>query len=436
MKSPEHSITSRTCRNKGGIILTAIIFSVISAVVVGSFLRLTSHEMRLSNIQFYSNESLNLAESGLEEGLYALNFTNWDGWETDGSSATLSVTGIPIGAGATGDYHVLVEDRFDDPTVTAEGKVSAGSGLDSTKQVQISLRRRSYFVNGITSRESVTFSGGNAHVDSYRSSEGPFSSDRRRDRGAVASISVETDAIELGNGHVWGYVFTGGSEPDVRNGTILGEDSPDGITIDRERIAYDFSAEFPVPRDPPPYSLLIPAITENTTLGVPGSETALVVRTNNVNLNNRELTIDGPVILIVDNDVNMSGNSGGLTVTETGSLRIYIGEDFSVTGKGMGNLTRLPDRLIVFGTNETHQTFSLGGNARWEAGIYAPNADLELNGGGNEGHMSGAVVGKNVTIVGGSKFHYDEDLTHFSDGFGFAMDTWQELLGSNRIEFN
>lgn len=427
---------------RGGVLLTAIMFAAVGALTIGSFIKLTSHELRLSNIQFYSNESLNLAEAGLEEGLYALNSLDWREWTVDGQTATLSVTGIPVGAAVTAEFSARVENRLGEPTITAEGRINTRSALSSTKQVRITLRKRTYFANGITARESIVFSGGNAYVDSYLSSLGPYSDLLRRDRGTVASVSVTADAITLGNGHVWGYVFTGGSDPDVRQGTILGENSPAGATVDSNRIARDFSAEFPLPLDPPRGVAVAhyPTIGSGLTLGTPGATDPTVITVGSIKMS-EDLNIIGPVIMIVDGNISFSG-SGGLNVgfsqlnAENASLRVYAYGDFSISGKGMGNLTRMPENLAIFGMNTIDQSFSLGGNARWEAAVYAPNGDLKLNGGGNDGHMSGAVVGRNVVINGGSKFHYDEDLIDFTDAFGFAMDTWEELLGANRIEFH
>jgi hypothetical protein len=455
------SIRSR----KGGVLLTAVIFATISALTIGSFIKLANHELRLSNVQFYSNECINLAEAGLEEALHALNFYNWNGWSVTPDTGRLSVYDVPLGRAATGEFHVLVENRRGDPLVTAEGRVTAGSGLTTTKQVQITLRTRSYFANGVTAREQITFAGGNPQVDSYFSSQGPFTSERRRDRGTVASIYVGTDPIELGNGHIWGYVFTGGQPPRIRNGTILGEDShtkqlTNSGRVDPSRITRDFSAEFPEPLAPPGPSIpgiptsdgqfvnvgpyILTGIGSSRDLGTPfrdPSEPEVYHVMGNISLQS-DLNILGPVILVVHGNVSIGG-SGGLNVgtsaanPENALLRVYAYNDFKITGNGMGNATRIPANLVIFGMNPVHQSFDLGGSARWEAAIYAPNADLDLNGGGSEGHMSGAVVGKNVKLNGNSKFHYDEDLAAFTDAFGFALDTWRELIRiEDRIVFN
>lgn len=435
--------SSKTFRSrKGGVLLISIMFSTISLIVVGSFIKLANHEMRLSNIQFYSNESINLAEAGLEEALHALNFRSWSsaGWDRSDNRARLSVRDLAIGRAAKGEFHVLVENLDGHPLVTAEGRVQSASGLSSTKQIQITLRERSYFANGITARDRIIFSGGNAHVDSYNFRlDGPYDGGRKRDNGSVASSSVGTDAISVGNGHIWGYVFTGGADPNVRQGSIRGADTPADLLIDPDRIATDFTAEFPAAKPPPSADEenQIERISGGTVLGDPNTPEGefTVIEVGSIKVGGSDaITIAGPVILVIHGNADITG-TGGLNVTQNGNLRIYAYSDFSVSGGGMGNETRDPSKFVIFGMNDHHQEFNLGGNASWEAAVYAPNASLDLNGGGSSGHMSGAVVGKDVKLNGGSKFHYDESLSDFKDAFGYAMDDWAELSVEDRIVF-
>ena len=426
----------------GGVLLVAVMFTVISAVTVAGFIRLAHHELRLSNLQFYTNESLNLAEGGLDEALYALNHTWWTGWDVDGETARMAVRDIGIGRAAVGRFHVQVDERDSmAPIVTAFGETIAGSGLTTAKQVRISLRKRSYFANTITARYYIDFSGNNARVLSYRSSEGPAGQAPERDSGIVASVWVGADAVDLNNADVWGYVFTGGEEPNVGpHGTILGEDSPAGVKIDPERVARDYTSEFPVALDPPPTDVYLPPITE--TLVLPRPEEAhitdrpVVYSVDRVNLQGRTLSIDGNVILVAADNIDISGR-GIMEVKENSSFRLYAYQRIRITGQGgMQNETRIPSNMVIFGMNTLHQDFDLGGNAAWEAGIYAPNADIALNGGGNSGRMAGGVVGKNVVLNGGSIFYGDEDLAGFTEGFGFAMDEWTDLPRQEWIDFN
>ncbi|MEX2380991.1 MAG: hypothetical protein WD490_01280 [Opitutales bacterium] len=502
-------------QKKGGILLIAIIFSTISLLTIGSFITLTNHELRLSNNQFYTNQSLNLAEAGLDEAMHLLNAKNDTGWTEAGADMTLSVPDIAIGRGATGRFDVLVEDWEGEPVVTSEGSVTAGSGLTTTKQVRMTLRRRSYFANGLTARCKIIFKGGNSIVQSFRSSDGnPGDLSIRRDRASVATVSVEPDIISLGNGHVWGYVFTGGQPPRMGpGGTVQGEDSEE-YPIDWNRIGMDFTSTFPRALDPPGqtaeedkpkvhlteleawidekkaeeklpfwrdpddyiepgnyaiasaydpdnpayHEVYLGTISSSTIIGVPAGSapedsdpptlSPLVVYADSINLTGGDLTIVGPVILVVSGDIKFSGGAR-LVIgfnrmnTEGASLLLYASSDVTVSGSGgMVNRTEIPNNLAIFGMGAEaadcsfSQEFGLGGNAKWSALVYAPNADITMNGGGSDGIMSGAVVGVNITITGGSNFWYDEDVEAFLNGFGFGMESWEEVPKLDRISFN
>lgn len=431
------SFVRRSSRRRGGILLVAIAFAAISALTVGSFIKLAHHELRLSNVQFYSNESLNLAEAGLEEALYALNHERWEGWDTDNTDARMAVENIQIGRAATGTFRVLIEDRFSlDPIITAQGDVTSGSGLTTSKQIQITLRRITFFGNSITARHRVLFMGNNSEVESYFSSEGRPGEADRRDNGSVASLSVDAGSVDLRNADIWGFVFTGGHQPNVGpNGSILGEDSPTGERIDSDRVTTDFNADLPVAQQPNRADAIpLGPITETMVLPRPGTgeenirDRYVIYQTDRVNLTGRQLRIEGNVILIVDGNMDVSGGGGKLEVGEDSKLRLYSYQRMKISGSAeLVNETHIPSNLIIFGMNPTLQEFEIGGNASWEAAVYAPNADIELNGGGSEGWMAGGVVGRNVKLNGGTIFHGDEDLAGFTEGFGFAMNEWSEL---------
>jgi hypothetical protein len=56
--------------------------------------------------------------------------------------------------------------------------------------------------------------------------------------------------------------------------------------------------------------------------------------------------------------------------------------------------------------------------------VYAPNADVQVNGNGD---IMGAVVGAVVTFTGNAAFHYDESLAYEGDDTPFTVTRWREL---------
>ena len=65
--------------------------------------------------------------------------------------------------------------------------------------------------------------------------------------------------------------------------------------------------------------------------------------------------------------------------------------------------------------------------------IYAPEAVLTLNGGGNNSNLQGAAIVKSVTLNGHYDFHYDEALASWGPAKSFTANSWQELSNSGSL---
>lgn len=59
-------------------------------------------------------------------------------------------------------------------------------------------------------------------------------------------VAIDNGALDIGNGDIWGYLATGGGSYDIgNNGSVMGFDTPAGVTEDPKCIAYDFKADLP-----------------------------------------------------------------------------------------------------------------------------------------------------------------------------------------------
>lgn len=424
--------------NRGSILMIAVAFSTILAIIVGTFLQLANGESRLSNLSFYTNNSLNLAEAGVEKALYALNSDDWTGWTVNGNDVSMDPVELKLAGNITALIQVRIKDFESDPTVLTQGLTRAPGRPDVTRQLEVHLSRRSLFANGITSRSSVKFSGGSASVDSYQSSKGKWSATSNRSyNGSVSSVSVAVDSIELANATIRGFVATGGEPPKVGpNGKVVGEEGTSGV--DPERVALDFDAVFPSIVAPTNYDTYISEINSSMSLGDPLGDPndPEVIRIDSISLTSGTLEIVGPVILHVTGNIRME-DLGGLKVASTGSLQLYADGNISIKDKAAANDTNRPEAMMIYGTNPESQNFELSGNGEWQAGVYAPNAQVKMNGGGSTGQFSGAVVADRVLINGGYEFHYDEDLVGvIGPNPSYRMDHWRELhLAAERLSF-
>ncbi|TVR56212.1 MAG: hypothetical protein EA425_00150 [Puniceicoccaceae bacterium] len=437
--------TNRTAKRKGTILLVAMVLGSAMALTLGSYTSLSFRSHHLADRSFHANGALNLAEAGIELGMYAINFNDWSDWTIPGGSAprTLDLDPMALGGGTTGEIRVMVfnYDSPGNPMVLAQGSVQPGFGSPIVKQIVVTLGRRGFFANGLVARDTIRFSGGNASVDSYDSTDPNYSTDgqydpgKRKDNGTAASVSVDTDAITLSNADIWGFVATGGALPSVGpNGTVRGENTPAGVNVDPSRIATDFHSSFFSVDPPTTFDVSYADISGNFTIGSPGTSTTVSAQSISNN-NNRTIHIHGDVTMVVTGSINIGGE---LRIHPDSSLTLYLHGDLDVRGNGAVNLTNLPQNFIIYGVGpeDLTRTYTLRGNGALQAAIYAPWADVELRGGGNSGTMMGSVVARKIFINGTYSFHYDEALAQVDTDNPYSISHWRELRpGIDMVQF-
>ncbi len=435
----------KTRNKRGGVLVTAVVLSTGVALALGTFVSICVQTSRLSNASFNANSALNIAEAGLEEAMIAVNHGDWSGWSAfkgNGSNLTKVLPTFDLGSGMTGVAQVVVfgPHTSDTPRIVAQGHVNGPLGSSVTKQVEVQLHRSSLFPDGPQGRELVSFSGGNAMIDSFDSDSETYSTGgqydplKRKDGGQIASLRVlsTSDGVALGNAKIWGYVFTRGADIDVGpNGEIRGANTPDGVKIDTSRMTKDYPARELRLKDVP--TGLTPAgnITTTTTLASGDYELGHITLNNSSEV----LTITGDVTMVVRGEVNVKG---AVIISPGSSLVMHVYGDVDVGGTGLVNATNIAANAQIYGFNPTDgaQTIKLHGNGTLVAAVYAPNANIELKGGGNSGTMVGTFSGYNVKITGNYELHYDEALKRLTDGQPFSVGRWMELTSAgSRIAF-
>jgi len=430
----------KTRDKRGAVMITAVILAMGVAIALGSYIAVSVQAARLSNSSFHLNSALNLAEAGLETAMVAINTSNWSGWsDYQGNSANKkkALPTFDLGTDTTGHADVVVFGATSSPTprIVAQGRTAGQLGSSVSKQVEVRLRRRSHFATGMVAKDTVTFSGGNAYVDSYNSEDpaystgGQYDPAKKRDRGSVASARVEvtTDGVAIGNGDVWGYAATGGSDIDVgANGSVKGADTPAGVEVDPSRITKDFSANFDVETAPSSgFGSIYGAVNSSTTFGTAGTSSTILVASLTANNSGDVYTIEGDVTMVVQGDITIKGT---IQVTAGSSLTLYAASNVDIGGNGIVNATNQPKNVVLYGTKTSGtQTIKLHGNGVLQAAVYAPNANIELKGGGSTGVMMGSVIGNTIKMTGNYEFHYDESLAEMSDGNPWAVGLWREI---------
>jgi hypothetical protein len=126
--------------------------------------------------------------------------------------------------------------------------------------------------------------------------------------------------------------------------------------------------------------------------------------------------------------VARDGFSGQITIASDGKLEMFTGgSSISLSGNGVINQDGYAASLMIWCTPSV-KNISLSGNAEFTGVLYAPNADLKLNGGGNNNmDFIGSLVVKSATLNGHFSFHYDEALKSHNSNARYLITSWNEL---------
>lgn len=438
-----------TSKNRGAILIVALILAVLSGIAVASYIRLGKTSMQLSNRSFYANAAVNLAETGLEQGMWSLNQSMannsdaWSGWTINVNRASRTFSGEDYGQNTTGSVTVVV-DRYNGiggvPILYSRARISPPDGAALEKWLKVELRKRGRFVNGLVAKNQIVFNGNNASVDSWNSDpdKNPgtpavnYGPGVRRDNGTVASVSILVNSVLVNNSDIWGFAATGGAQPQVgNNGSILGADSAVAgyAKVDPRRISTDFTADFDAVQAPTT-GVGIPAINGTTVLGTAGVTETYRVPSISLGGNNKTLTLRGDVTLVITATAGQSAISvtgqGGIVLEAGAKVTIYTAGDIKIAGNGLLNTNADPGSCILYGTSTstTLQDVQIAGNGALKAAAYVPNGDLKINGNGD---VMGAFVATDITLVGNAAFHYDEALAELDTGSPYGINKWQEL---------
>lgn len=441
-------ITRKLQSDRGAVLIVAMLITAMLALVIGSYLNLTLTSSKQTRRDFDRNAAFHLTEAGVEEAVWSYNHalagsaSAWSDWTVDGSAAWRKFTDFTLTPGSTGSVKVYASDinpaGNSRPVIVAAASVQTGSAPPVRQMLEVSLRRRSFFANGLTALRTLQFRGNRASYDSWNSDPDnnpatppiPYALAHRRDVTGIASGAVDASDIVINQATIYGYVATAGAIPEVgENGLIGPFDTPLGV-VDPSRVTTDFNATFPVVTSPLDGEWIT---SLGPTLGTAGETTRW--RTPSIHLSgNQTLTILGDVTVILtappDTDALKITGSASLIIPAGSSLTLYVEGNISIGGKGLANDNPQPITCILWGSNSTKrgQSIDVAGRGALASVIYAPNGDVSVNGNGD---IFGSIVARDITFTGNAAFHYDESLANLVDHAPFGPDRWRLLRSAN-----
>ena len=206
---------------RGSVLITCLLFCVVIAIALTSYLRVAHNSYNLADRAFLNTTALTLAEQGLEEGLESYNQLDnaatpaaaWTGWTISGTVATRKYVNLAFDNGAIGTLQIYATDynpvAGTSPKLVAKAALLPASGLGLSRMIEITLRRRTIFAAGLVARNNITFST-NTVVSSWDSDpdNNPatpavgYSAAVKTASAFVGTISTANGAINTGAGDI------------------------------------------------------------------------------------------------------------------------------------------------------------------------------------------------------------------------------------------
>ena len=396
---------------------------MVMALALGSYLALCSQAMQLSSRNLNGGHSLELAESGMEDALWALNGSNWTGWTVSGTTATKTTNGFTYDNGVTGKIVTTVTNcnvTGATRTLTVTGTTTlANNGATSSRTLTATSTPAALFVNAVAAvGGNVTFSSGGT-ADSYDSSLGDYSTQTPTYSAIVASSAAATSSanVILTNAQIKGYAATlyGSGPAYSTSGKLIGPATPGTTKIDPSRISSSpyqpvFDIKTPTGTGTTVFN---PTTNSTTTLGVSTDTSPRLYYCNGLDLTGTtKIIVDGPVQLVMTGGgafyVGLHGGTPSFQVNATGSLEVFTTGDIAIYGGGISNASKNPKNVAVYGTN-TLTVPDMNTTTPYYGVIYTPAGSFTVA--GNTTTIYGSVVAKKVALTGSTPaIHYDLSL--------------------------
>jgi hypothetical protein len=445
---------------RGNILLVTLLTCVIIGVTLASFLVLVSGQNRSVMRSLAWNSAIPVLEAGIEEALTHLSYHDVEnlsghGWSTmDGRHFMKEIR--------LDDSHCLVAIDTADPAsetpviystafvraplhpASQVGMMQAqlGPRLDDgrfsegyiRRAARVRTARDAFFVRGMVADSSINLNGNNVKTDSFNSDDERYSTNGRydpakaRDNGDVATNSGLINTLNVGNADIKGKVSTGpgGAVAIGPNGTVgdqqWHDDGKKGIQPGH--MTDDMNVEF--------VEVTMPFSSPDRTTytaNVDGVTYHHVLDSGNYELQHfgGNVLVTGHAVLHVTDSLSFSGNDS-LILAPGASLKVYVSaRTASFAGNATWNENGSALNLQYYGL-PSNTSVAISGNGSFTGTIYAPAAELTLNGGGRDNYdFVGASVSKTVRMNGKVQFHYDELLATKGPFQGYIPISWDEI---------
>lgn len=405
-------------RERGSLLLVAMLMAAAIALVLGSYLKLSSNALKVAHRTFFARDANNLAEAGLEEAIYRLNLmaagtvaaTAWSGWTLTGTNATYTLPSFNRNQNAVGVVKVYVagyDGSSTTPTVYSQAVVTPFDGSPPiVKTLQISLVGSS----AATGLGLVVLNTGELADSCFADSFNSNPSNSPTGPWLTYSSSIATADLAAG---ILAGTATLGPTAKIYGNLYLGA----GVTAPSSskytgKLTTNYSATYPLPTYPTTASVSqyysvgsSLASTLPVSGHVPASDGRYYYFCSGETIKNISITAGNHVTIVGSGGSKLED---GITVPSSSSCYIYMDGTIQLNGSGFSN-SSWAGALRVY--TSTASNCLIDGVAKTVACIYAPYAYLELKG-DKGGDFSGGLVVKKLKQSGSFDYHYDNALSN------------------------
>jgi hypothetical protein len=434
------------------LVVTMLVCGILGIIMASYLGMVKTQQYSVARAQSW-NQSLVVAEAGVEDALAFLNATG----ASTNNGYLANVTNAPwiqrldLGAGIysasnslpdTNGYYLTyikippaLEATNGYPVVVSTGFVSAPFSLGTlSRAVRVYTKARAPITAALVIMDSLNMNGNNVGSDSFDSyGTNAWSLGARNANGDIYALNTNT--LSIGNGNVRGVVHTQGGNVTVGSSGVIGDETyvdsgTNNGTIQLGHVVADADVTIadnvlppgiPLPRSPNPAT--INGVTYKYVLNN-ASIWKLASIDGNVYVNSPgvKLYVTGDAS---GNGINL-GSSGVIKIPAGKSLDIYMGaQNATLSGSAAANDTGVAANFRYFGL-PSNTSITFNGNANFTGQIIAPEAALTMNGSGNSSFdITGSTIVKSVTFNGNFNYHFDEALLRANAGY--KPISWDEL---------
>ena len=428
---------SRFASERGSLLLTALLFSLGLAIILGSYFALGRTTLLLAQRTAYAGDATSLAEAGLEEALYCFNQMNagtapataWTGWTISGANAMYTLPTFNRGPNAIGVVKVYVtgyDGSTATPSILAQAVITPFDGrapVITTVRLTLAGTSVAAPVYGVVALEGLDLNG-SSFADSFDSNPtnsvtGPWAAYTSGKAHALTTVVVLKYNLNIGGTPVQGDVLLGAGVNPPMASKVTGN------------ITTNFTGTFPMPVYPTA-ATVSKSYNKGSSLpgtlpaggDLPASDGRYYYFCSGATIAHVTIAAGRNVTIVGTNNTSMVD---GLVVKNLSTCLIYIDGTVTVSSNNAINSANWAGALTVY--TSTTGACAFADNSKFTGIFYAPFCTLQATGTGSKSLLVGSFVARTISTSGTKGYHFDEALLGAGSGSGrtWKPTGWLEL---------